>query len=295
MSETFLGVANINGQFQSLQKAKIPLSDRGFLFGHSIFETLLVKNGKIIQWDQHFSRMKLSCTGAFIKIPNENILKKLAQETVQENIKKYKIIAEKAQLKIIISGGNSFIFPILRKNKILPQSNIIIICRNINTDFKRSNSLSLKTLLDLRSSGLIEIKSCNYLYNLIALEMSRHEGFDDALFYNANGIVTECTTANFLWFDKEFCVYSTPFQGTCLAGTTLMSLIRGMKKNKIMFSWKELHRANISGIAGCAMISSVRSLVPVQKIDTISFPVDLQKEFFEKLFALLQDAESEES
>ncbi len=294
MKTEYSGVASINGNMSDLMDAKIPLSDRGLLFGHSIFETLLVKNGKIIGWNFHFDRMKLSCQEAFIQIPNEENLYKWAIIAVEENIKKSGILSEKAQLRIIISGGNSFDFPIKRNNQMLPNSNAMIICRNVAGPTKESysNGITLKCVPDLRSSGLVEIKSCSYLYNLIALEKARKEGFDDALFYNSSNILTESTTANFIWFDKNLKVNSIPFQGSCLAGITLTRLISGMQKMKISFDWSELNRTNIASVMGCAIISSIRRIVPIKQIDENHFDTHSQKYFFDKLNQALQSEES---
>jgi branched-subunit amino acid aminotransferase/4-amino-4-deoxychorismate lyase len=288
------GVANINGNISDLLEAKIPLSDRGFLFGHSIFETLLVKNGKIMSWKFHFARMKLSCQEAFIKCPNEDVLYKWSSMSVEENIKQSGTINEKAQLRIIISGGNSFDLPIKRQQEILPEANIMIICRNVSGPSKENylNGISLKCIPDLRSPALVEIKSCSYLYNLIAIEKARKDGFDDALFYNSNNIITESTSSNFIWFDKNLKVSTIPFQGSCLAGITLTRLISGMKKMKIMFDWNELNRTNIVSVLGCGIISSIRGIVPIRQIDNNHFDTHSYQCFFEKLNQALQSEES---
>lgn len=232
METQFLGVASINGVLSNIWETKIPLSDRGFLFGHSIFETLLVKNGKIIDWKQHYARMILSCNGALINPPDEDILLHWAKEAISENMLRSKFTAEKIQLRIIISGGNSFDLPIKRENSNFPKPNITMICRNVTGPSKEQyiDGVSLKTIPDLRAPALIDIKSCSYLYNLKALEKAKSEDYDDALFYNTHNMLTECTTANFVWFDKNYSTYTAPFKGSCLAGITLTTLIAGMKK-----------------------------------------------------------------
>ena len=205
MKFQYSGIASINGKITAINEATIPLSDRGFLFGHSIFETLLIKNGKIINWDSHFSRMKISCQKAIIQHPNEDTLYQWTRTVVEENIKQSEMINEKAQLRIIITGGNSFDLPIQKNSQGFNAPNVMIICRNVAGPSKENyeNGIALKCFPDLRSQALVEIKSCSYLYNLIVLENARKEGYDDALFYSSNNIITESTTANFIWFNKN--------------------------------------------------------------------------------------------
>ncbi|WGL58866.1 aminotransferase class IV [Pigmentibacter sp. JX0631] len=285
MQNEFFGVANINGKICPLNEAKISISDRGFLFGHSIFETILIKNGIITHWDEHFSRLLSSCKEAFILPPDKETLLLNVKETIQKNIQESGLISDKCQLRIIISGGNSFDLSIKKTSHSLPNSNFIIICRNVTgpSQDQYKNGISLMCIKDLRSQGLIDIKSCSYLYNLIALENAKNSGFDDALFYNAENNISESTTANFIWFNKELTVYSAPFKGQCLAGVTLNQLIVGLKKMKIPFDWSMLNRANMSGVKGCGIISSIRGIVPIKKIDEHEFDVHAYHDFFLKL------------
>jgi branched-subunit amino acid aminotransferase/4-amino-4-deoxychorismate lyase len=238
--------------------------------------------------------MKFSCQEAFIQIPNENLLFEWASEAVKENIKKSGVINEKAQLRIIITGGNSFDLIIKKENELLPKSNIIIICRNVSgpTTDNYANGISLKSIPDLRSPALIEIKSCSYLYNLISIEKARLAGFNDALFYNSNNIITESTTSNFIWFNEDLIVRSIAFNGSCLAGVTLSRLISGLKKMKISFDWSELNRTNISSVKGCGIISSIRGILPINQIDDNHFDIQSYKYFFDKLNLALQSEES---
>ncbi len=285
MTSEYFGLANINGEIIPLEKATIPISDRGFLFGHSVFETILISKGTLNHWDEHYNRLLLSCHEAFIDTPNKNDLLAEINKTVTENIKRSGFISDKAQLRVIVTGGNSFDLGIKKLAHKLPKSNIHIICRNVSgpSVSQYEQGISLKCLPDLRSPALIGIKSCSYLYNLIALEKAQTEGYDEALFFNSENIITESTTANFIWFDDKFIVYSTPFKGSCLAGVTLQNLIHGLKKFEIPFDWNGLNRANISNVKGCGIISSIRGIVPVRKIDDYSYDVLAVQSFFTKL------------
>lgn len=285
MTTEYLGVASINGEITPLEKATLPISDRGYLFGHSVFETLLINKGTLTHWEEHYIRLLFSCQEAFLAPPNKTELLFDINKIIAENIKLSGCISEKAQLRIIISGGNSFDLGIKKVAQKLPQSNVTIICRNVTGPSMNQyeHGITVKCLPDLRSPALIDIKSCSYLYNLIALEKAKNDGFDEALFYNTENIITESTTANFIWFNDKYIIYSTPFKGSCLAGVTLQNLIQGLKKLAIPFDWNGLNRANISHVKGCGIISSIRGIVPISKIDHHSFDVLAMQSFFTKL------------
>lgn len=293
------GIVLINDKVTSLEEAQIPLTDRGFLFGHALFETILVYKGNIIHWKAHFNRLKQGCTKAFLSFPNEKSLFNLAKKAVDENIKQQGFIAEKISLRIMVTGGNSLDFPIQKKEGKLPESSIMIICRDAAGPSKEQyeNGIKLYPCLDFRNQALLDVKSNSYLFNLMCLENARAHSFDDALFYK-DGFFTESTTANFIWFDQDQNVYSTPFDQNCLAGTTLSLLVNAFGKYKIPFAWKALPAplsspsAALSSrdlIAGCALVSSIRGILPIKQIDQIQFDVHSKKDFFDKINQILQE------
>jgi branched-subunit amino acid aminotransferase/4-amino-4-deoxychorismate lyase len=282
------GIVLINGKVTSLDQAQIPLTDRGFLFGHALFETILVYRGKIIHWKAHFDRLKQGCTKAFLSSPDEKILFDLAKKAVDENIKRQGSISEKISLRIMVTGGNSLDLPIQKKEGKLPESNVMIICRNATGPSKEQyeNGIKLWSCLDFRNQALLDVKSNSYLFNLMCLENARLAGFDDALFHK-DGFFTESTTANFIWFDQDQNVYSAPFDQNCLAGTTLSLLVKAFEKNKISFAWKALASPDL--ISGCALVSSIRGILPIKQIDQMQFDVQSKKDFFDKINQFLRE------
>src|SRR5256885_9619339 len=76
----------INGQFMSEEQAVVPVTDRSFLYGDGVFETIPVYNGKPFRWAQHLERLTRGAD--FLKIhlayaPKE--LRLLAGEFVERN------------------------------------------------------------------------------------------------------------------------------------------------------------------------------------------------------------------
>lgn len=290
MSNPSEGITVVNGNFSLLSEAKIPITDRGFLFGHAVFETILVSNGKIVAWEKHISRLKQSCIRSYIQQPNEETLKKLSIEAIEKNIKLTNMTSQKMSLRIIVTGGNSADFPIKKINGEYPNPNIIIICRNIAgpSNEQYTNGISLKSVFDVRPKELIDIKSCNYLFNIMSLEEANSQNFEDVLFYDNEGFYTESTTANFIWFDENYHVYSAPFKNNCLAGTTLILLVEALYENSVPFQWKSLEKEKLNSIAGCAILSSTRLILPVKKIDDNLFAVEKYAHFFKDLNKLLE-------
>ena len=47
----------LNGKFVPESDAKVSVTDRGFLYGDGLFETLRIYRGSPFRWDAHLARM----------------------------------------------------------------------------------------------------------------------------------------------------------------------------------------------------------------------------------------------
>src|SRR6266542_6835524 len=56
-----------NGRFIPEAQAVVPISDRGFLYGDGLFETLRVSQGRPLWWDRHLERLQRGAD--FLKLP----------------------------------------------------------------------------------------------------------------------------------------------------------------------------------------------------------------------------------
>lgn len=60
-------IVYLNGKFQPIEDAHIPVLDRGFIFGDGVYEVIPVYNGKLLRLEQHISRLERNLRE--IKIP----------------------------------------------------------------------------------------------------------------------------------------------------------------------------------------------------------------------------------
>ena len=74
----------LNGEFMPLAEAKIPVLDRGFIFGDGVYELVPVYSGKPFRLDEHLRRLQASLDGMRLANPHgveawrERILKLIA-------------------------------------------------------------------------------------------------------------------------------------------------------------------------------------------------------------------------
>lgn len=299
MFSTSFGIAIINGDVTLLKDAKISLMDRGFLFGHALFETLLYKNNDLIEWNSHYQRLHQGCRKLKLICPGSHDLFAECQRAI-DKIKtlifasnlhtEFSAINERLSVKILMTGGDDpdLISSTALQSKIKP--NIYIICRPVPLMAlaRRMQGYKLKTFLDERGVFSTSVKNTNYLFSFLCLDSAHTDGFDDILFINTNGDYTESATSTFLWFDDKFHIHTTPPTGNCLAGTSILTLETQLIKAGYSFDYRPLNENKISECVGCALISSIRGLIPIKSIDNTVFDIDEYTSFFKCLIEFLK-------
>jgi len=284
------GAASVNGNIIPIIDAKIPLTDRGLLFGHGVFETLLINNLEPINWKEHYERLQNSCQKTVIVCPSEEKLEHECAKLLEYISEDKSIASQRLSLKIIITGGNCTELGMPIESTRQHPFNLYILCQpapHMSLE-RRLQGLRVKSCLDDRGGLTKETKSTNYLFNFISLNFAKQKGFDDALLYDEEGYFTEGVTSSFVWFDQNHQVYSTPPRGNCLAGTSILKLKKQLELNKISFKYQLLNKNETTKSLGCALLSSVRGFVPISQIDETYFDVLGQSEFHKYLIEIMQ-------
>lgn len=62
----------LNGEFLPLEQARVPVLDRGFIFGDGIYEVVPSYGGRLFRWPQHLARLKRSLAAIRIDNPRDD-------------------------------------------------------------------------------------------------------------------------------------------------------------------------------------------------------------------------------
>ncbi|MCX7923714.1 MAG: aminotransferase class IV [Clostridia bacterium] len=175
----------------------IPVDDMGFSFGFNLFETFLVSNsGKVFLLDRHIDRLFDSIKFFEFDIDfGKDELSSVIVSYIEQNKVRDKI------LRVSVTAGN--------KMKGL-KSAVAITCRN-NTykpeDYVKGCRLTMAGFGKNEESPIVSHKTGNYLENYLALKQANSNGYDDALFLNTEGFISETAKCN-LFFVKDNILYT---------------------------------------------------------------------------------------
>lgn len=167
--------------------------DNGLFFGQGLFETILIKD-KPIFLKEHLERINNSCE--ILNIQNHISYDKVL-DFIKENNIKNKVF------KIVITSEN-----------------IVYSTRDTlytKEDYEKGFSVRLSRVLRNSTSRLAFIKSTCYIENIIEKNLGKSLGFDETIFLNEKGYLTEGATSN-IFFIKDNKIYTPKVQCGLLNG-----------------------------------------------------------------------------
>jgi D-alanine transaminase len=62
-------IVYLNGEFLPIEEARVPVLDRGFIFGDGVYEVVPVYGGRPFRWTQHLARLERSLAAVGIRNP----------------------------------------------------------------------------------------------------------------------------------------------------------------------------------------------------------------------------------
>ena len=215
-------VAYYNGEINSIENIKIPITDRAIYFGDGVYEVVYCINKIPFALDDHIDRFYKSCE-----------LLKINFETKKEELKKLilSLIEKQKSSKQIVywqaSRGSDFrdhVFP--KKNK----PNLLITVRE--KELKNMHKLRYNLILEEDTRFLYcNIKTLNLIPSVMASEKAKQNGCDEAVLHR-KGSITECAHSNVAIL-KDGVFKTAPANNLILPGITRAHLIKFCNKLKI--------------------------------------------------------------
>jgi branched-chain amino acid aminotransferase len=260
---------HVNGRVLRSQDAVISVFDHGFLYGDGIYETLRVYDGVVFKLDEHLKRLFRSAALIGLTIPlGIDHLKIAVYEVLMANA------LREAYVRLTISRGNG---PIGLDPDLCPEPTVVIIAQKFRAYpleyFQNGLHLIIpRTRRNDRKAINPQIKSLNFLNNILAKIEAKKAKAHEAVMLNLHGHLTEGTISNIFFFnDRKLCTPS-PDCGI-LEGITRNMIIdiaqgEGMTVQEARFGKSDIYAAQEVFITNTTM-----EVMPVSRIDDRRFPV----------------------
>ena len=254
----------INGKFYAKDSAKISVFDHGLLYGDGVFEGIRSYNRRVFKLNEHIDRLFESAQSIMLKIPlAKGELIAAVLKTLQANK------LDNAYIRLVVTRGIGDLG--LDPRKCDQGSTIIIIADKIALYPEKLYRAGLvivtvPTVRNLPEALNPQIKSLNYLNNILAKIEAGNAGCDEAIMLDSLGYVAECTGDN-IFVVKNGHLYTPPQCMGTLRGITRDAILEIARKNKITAHEHVITRHEVYISDECFLTGTAAEVIPVVKVD----------------------------
>ena len=189
-------IAYLNGKFMPLARARIPVTDRGFLFGDGIYETIRSYGGRPFRLREHLARLAVSARRLAFRLPvpargfERAVARVLGANALRD-----------ARIRIVVSRGAGcpdlsaiaglrsawliYAMPYAPPPPSAYRDGVAAIIPSVVRNDRRAVDPA--------------IKASSLLNNLLAAREASKAGAREAIMLNPAGFVAEAASANVFW------------------------------------------------------------------------------------------------
>lgn len=252
----------INGTYYSKDDAKVSVFDHGFLYGDGAFEGIRSYDRLVFRLREHIDRLYETAHTLMIEIP---LKKKQMEQAIVATLIENKI--DNGYIRVIVTRGVGDLG--LDPKKCHGDPTIIVIADKISLYpaelYKKGMEIiTVPTVRNLPDALNPQLKSLNYLNNILAKIEANNSGFNEAIMLDSQGYVAECTGDNIFIVKKGTLV--TPSHGR-LRGITRDTVLELAEKFKIPSEERSLTRHEVYNGDECFLTGTAAEIIPVVKVD----------------------------
>ena len=251
----------LNKKFVDIDRTKVSIFDRGFLYGDGAFETMRSYAGIVFKLDDHLARLFDALKILKIKLPYSR--KYLAGAI-------YRLLdingLKSAYIRLAVTRGEGR-FGIGYKDVFAP--NAVIVAKEFEGYpewmFRRGISAGVAGIRQNEYSPLAAVKSMNYLNYIMARFEAKEKGYDEAILLNTRGFVTEGATSNIFLVKKDVLITPSPDSGI-LQGITRGVILAIAKRLRFRVKEKRISMRELALADEIFLTNSLAEVLPVTRI-----------------------------
>ena len=255
-------VAYVNGRYLRHAEAQVHVEDRGYQFSDGVYEVILIKNGKMIDEEQHLERLKKSLSSLEINPPMKRApMRHVMKELVKRNKFQNGIVYIQITRGV---AAREHSFPKYSKPA------LVMTARRIATKTSDEIEAGVKviTIDDIRWKRC-DIKSTSLLPNVLGKQTARRQGAYEAWMVDASGFVTEGTSTNAWIVTTDGKLITAELGSNILSGITRDTFIKIIHELNYKLEERQFSVEEAKNAREAFFTSSTSFLTPVSEIDGV--------------------------
>lgn len=200
----------LNGQFVPSEEARIPVTDRAFLFADGIYEVIFGRDGRFAFWQLHMERLARSAAALELEVPLDS--------------KGWLAVAERLWAEASVTEGSLYLevsrgaAPREHHFPERAEPTVVAFVKELAAPSEADQGMVRAVLLPDERWLRCDIKSVSLLPNVLAREQARRQGAREAILVR-DGLLTEGAATN-LFLVRQGELWTHPLDHHILPGVT---------------------------------------------------------------------------
>lgn len=254
----------LNDNVISYDAARIDPRDRGFTLGDGLFETMRVRDGNVLRLESHFARLRNGADVIGLSLPwTDEELKEAIYKTLLANE------LQEAYVRLTVSRGVPSVRGLLPDQNAKPT--LLIQAEHfagyLPELYERGMNAIISSIRRNEFSPLANIKSLNYLDNILVRQESAEKGADDVLMLNTAGNIA-CASAANIFFVKGDTLITPPLSDGALPGTMRAHVINEFAtKHGLAVVERNISPAEIADMDEAFLTNALMGVMPLVRVN----------------------------
>jgi branched-subunit amino acid aminotransferase/4-amino-4-deoxychorismate lyase len=239
----------------------LPIDDHMVHRGDGVFEAMQAVARSVYLMDEHLQRLFKSAEKIAIKPPVDfDQMKTVILETLRAANKNEAII------RVFLSRGPGN-FSVNPYDSVGPQLYIVITQLRLPPSEKYENGVVIgKSDVPIKSSWMAQVKSCNYLPNVLMKKEAVDRRLDFVIGTDAQGHITESATENIMIVDQNGTIVC-PTLDFILKGTTMIRACALARENGITTEMRSISIEDLQSAREVMITGTSLNVLPVVKFE----------------------------
>lgn len=270
-----------------LSEARIPVLDRGFIFGDGVYEVVPIYARAPFRIDQHLARLARSLASIGIRNPfGLDVWKARIAELVDVYAREHGVSDQMVYMQItrgVAKRGHAF------PKDIEPTVFMMTSPLVLPTPEIRENGVAVVTQEDNRWLRC-DIKSVSLLGNVLMAEHAAANAVAETVMFR-DGLLTEASSSN-VWVVKDGAIAAPPTDSRILEGIRYGLIAELAIAHGVPFASRAITEAEVRGADEIILSSATKEVVPVTTIDGKPVGKGAVGPVYRALYGWYQDAKA---
>ena len=280
MVEVKRDVVFLNGEFLPVDEAKVPVLDRGFIFGDGVYEVVPVYSRVPFRLDEHLARLERSLGETRIRNPysrnqwREVIFKLVDAQPFEDQAVYFQVTRGVAK--------RDHAFPKGAEPTVFMMSNPLVNPPRAQVE-AGGKAVSERDNRWLRC----DIKSISLIGNCMLRQLSAEEGYAETILFR-DGYLTEASACN-VFIVKRGVIQAPPKGNLLLPGITYDVVVELARANGMPIELRGVTEAEVRAADELFVTSSSKEVFPIVELDHKQIGDGRPGPVFRRMYDLYQE------